>query len=530
MMNARLPMLLIWVPTALLATLACGNTADSHDSGATGGLVDTAVGAADGAGGTSAYDAVAGGRGGTSTPSEGGSMSPSGGGSTGEGGSSNPAGGSPPAAGGSHNPAGGAASAAGGSHNPAGGAANSEGGAVFGAGGSSAGTGGITTSGGGPSLGTGGTFAGAGGTSVTGTGGSNLGEGGQASGTGGSEPVPDAAAMALDMGFGTNIANTFENTTIWETGWGMPLVTEAYIHGMAEHGIRTVRVPVAWNTFSDNGVIPSDKMARVREVVQWIVEANMYALVNIHWDGGWIRNQGTANEYRLTDDVRQKFEGYWQQLSAAFPDIDQRLVFESMNEEGEFYVNGDKTADVPDYAPLNELNQLFVDTVRNGGGHNQTRNLLIAGFTTSIDRTCVDAFDIPEDPAGEGKLFVSIHYYEPFTFTLMAEPADWGGMVYPQTTWGTAAELAIRDEQFARMASFATQRNVAIIIGEFTAIPGEGAYVRETASRIAWLRSVIETSLSHGMVPLLFDANYDIRREDGSFSADLEAAVAGLGL
>ena len=59
---------------------------------------------------------------------------------------------------------------------------------------------------------------------------------------------------------------------------------------------------------------------------------------------------------------------------------------------------------------------------------------------------------------------------------------------------------------------------------------GEGEYVRETVSRFRWLESIIETSMSHGMVPLLFDADYDIRRADGSFSADFAAVVSELGL
>ena len=83
---------------------------------------------------------------------------------------------------------------------------------------------------------------------------------------------------------------------------------------------------------------------------------------------------------------------------------------------------------------------------------------------------------------------------------------------------------------FGTLAAFCAQRNVTAIIGEFTAVPGEGEYVRETASRVLWLRSVIETSLSHGMVPLLFDADYDIRRADSSFSADFTAVVTELGL
>ncbi|MBN1611426.1 MAG: hypothetical protein JW940_32635 [Polyangiaceae bacterium] len=64
-----------------------------------------------------------------------------------------------------------------------------------------------------------------------------------------------------------------------------------------------------------------------------------------------------------------------------------------------------------------------MNTVRGRGGNSEPRNLLIAGSTTSIDRTCVAAFAISTDPAGAGRLFLSVHHYEPFPFTLMGEPA-----------------------------------------------------------------------------------------------------------
>ena len=485
----------------LLPAVAGCSGSNEDRAGATGG-----VNAVAGAGGASSASGGAG-------VATGGNIGNSGGQSSGLGGSLDNTGGRSPGSGGSSLVAGGASSTTGGTNQNSGGTNQSSGGTNQNSGGANHSSGGRNTA--------------TGGTNQS-SGGANQGSGGANHSSGGSETYIDAAAMAADMRFGTNIANTFENTAAWETGWGMPLVTQAYIDGMAANGIKTVRVPVAWNTFAVNGVIQADKMARIREVVQWIVDANMYCIVNIHWDGGWIRNEGTSNEYRLTDDVRQKFRSYWEQIGTEFADVGYHLVFEDLNEEGEFYVNGDKDADVPDYAPLNELNQLFVDTVRGLGSYNETRNLLIAGFTTSIDRTCVDAFAIPNDPAGTGRIFVSIHYYEPYTFTLMTDPADWGGMVYPRTTWGTAEDLATRDALYSKMATFASQRNVSIIIGEFTAIPGEGEYVRETNSRIAWLRSVLETSMSHGMVPLLFDANYDIKRADGSFSSDFAAAVNGL--
>ena len=363
-------------------------------------------------------------------------------------------------------------------------------------------------------------------------GGSSSGQGGGAAtsgsaGTGGAGS--DAEDMARDMGFGVNIGNTLENTSVWETGWGQPLITREFIFGLAENGIKTIRLPVAWDTYSENGVIPPDKMARVREVTEWILEAEMYAIVNIHWDGGWIRSDGTASRYRLTDAVRQKFRSYWAQIAGEFADLGGDLVLEAMNEEGEFYVNGNQNAG-RDYAPLNELNQSFVDTVRSAGGANESRVLLIAGFLTDIAATCVNEFAIPVDPAGGGKLLLSIHYYTPYPFTLMSEPENWNGIVYPQTTWGTPSEQNELSLLFDTLATFTRSRNIPAVIGEFTVTSGDGDYVRESESRIRWIRAVSETAMSHGMVPVLWDTGGDIRRSDGSLSSDLSAVVDELGL
>ena len=81
-------------------------------------------------------------------------------------------------------------------------------------------------------------------------------------------------------------------------------------------------------------------------------------------------------------------------------------------------------------------------------------------------------------PAGAGKLFLSLHYYTPFDFTLMEEPADWGGMVYPRTTWGSAEDEAELQRLFGTLAAFSAERNIPIIIGEFAVSPGSGEYIR----------------------------------------------------
>jgi endoglucanase len=341
--------------------------------------------------------------------------------------------------------------------------------------------------------------------------------------SGGSQEPVDASALAKAMGFGANIGNTLENTITWETGWGQPLITQSFLRGMASRGIKTVRVPVAWDTYANNGVIDASKLNRVKEVVGWIEAAGMYAIVNIHWDGGWIFNENKAGQYRLSEDVKTKFANYWKQIAAGFGGVGHMLILEGLNEEGRFYLNGDPMG-MPDMEALNQLNQLFVTTVRAQGGYNATRPLLIAGFNTDINSTCVDAFAVPMDPAGAGRLFLSIHYYDPYTFTLMEEPASWGS---PVARWGSDAEKQALEAQFIKLGTCSTSKKIPVILGEFAVTRGQNV-MRESASRVSWMQSVAKAALSRGIVPVLWDTGTDINRGDGSFSSELQAVMNAL--
>ena len=489
--------------TIVAALWLLGSACSTSTSGGGQGAGGKAVSGSGGSGGSNSGGTTTSGGGATGgTSSSGGTTSSGGrasGGATSSGGSSSGGAGSggTRASGGS-GAAGGAIVTGGQSGGASGGRPGSGG-----VSGSSVGTGGVVSSGG--SVASGGT------TSKGGTSGST-------GGSGGSGDTVNAATMAL--GFGANIGNTLENTTTWETGWGQPLITQAFINGMASHGIKTVRVPVAWNTYAVGGVIDSGKMNRVKEVVGWIEAAGMYSIVNIHWDGGWIDNESNTNKYKLTDDVKTKFASYWTQIATAFSTVGHKLIFEGLNEEGKFYVNGD-TSQAPDYAALNQLNQLFVTTVRAQGGYNATRALLIAGFTTDIALTCVDAFTIPTDPAGTGKLFLSIHYYTPYTFCGLDSVESWGS---PATTWGTAAEKSTLQDLFAKLATFSSQKKIPVIIGEFSVTRGE-KYPRDSASRILWMETVAKAALSDSMVPVLWDTGSEINRTDGSFSTELQSVM-----
>ena len=99
-----------------------------------------------------------------------------------------------------------------------------------------------------------------------------------------------------------------------------------------------------------------------------------------------------------------------------------------------------------DYNTLVIITQAFVDTIRNSGGYNKNRLLMIAGAKKEIDFTCSSDYKIPIDPTN--KLAISINYYQPTQFTLEPEDNLWTweddlGIIYEiqsMTTWGIESD------------------------------------------------------------------------------------------
>lgn len=198
------------------------------------------------------------------------------------------------------------------------------------------------------------------------------------------------------------------------------------IKGYADSGFGTLRIPVAWsNMMGKNYEINPDYLARVKTVVEWALDSDLYVIMNIHWDGGWFDRFADDDK---RDNAFAKYESIWTQLCEAFGDYGDRLIFESLNEEGgwekiwnRYSGEGDKEKS---YGILNDMNQRFVNIVRASGGNNKKRHLLIAGYNTDIDLTCDELFIMPNDPAG--RCAVSVHYYTPTNFTLLERNASWG--------------------------------------------------------------------------------------------------------
>ncbi|MCR4888673.1 MAG: cellulase family glycosylhydrolase [Ruminococcus sp.] len=331
-----------------------------------------------------------------------------------------------------------------------------------------------------------------------------------------SEDMRDITTMELvrDMGIGINLGNTLEACPDWydedwiakwsegkpknyETAWGSPEVTKEMIEGMAKEGFGVLRIPVAWsNMMAHDGTytINSEYDARVHEIVDWTLESGMYAIINIHWDGGWVN--------KFPDDKEESMKRYshmWEQIADSFKDYDDYLMFESQNEElgwQEIWNPwGGTEGKAESYALCNEINQKFVDIVRNSGGNNSERHLLISGYNTGIDRTCDSLFKMPEDPAN--RMAVSVHYYSPAGFAILEEDADWGKAT---PTWGSDSDYASLRSEMDMLKTNFTDKGIPVIIGEY----GCPTKNKEPESVRRFLSSVCEEAYKRGHCPVMW--------------------------
>lgn len=336
------------------------------------------------------------------------------------------------------------------------------------------------------------------------------------------------------MGNGINLGNTMEacdnnvgiktNTPLsYETHWGQPKTTQAIIDGMKAAGFDTIRIPVAWMTnathlYEGDYTIDADYMDRVEEVVRYARKAGMYVIINDHWDGGWYGMFGSESaETRAL--AMEAYKGMWQQIAERFRDYSDYLIFESANEElgGRFdensplycsdsvvtYLNDDER-----YALTNEINQTFVDVVRATGGNNATRFLLIAGYSTDIDKTCDDRFQMPKDTV-DSKLMVSVHYYDPWSYCGASSAVS-------ATKWGKVSDYEYMDQQLAKMTKF-TEAGYGVVIGEYGALPCSDGLKDNT---LAYHTAFLDACTKYNLTNCLWDCSGLYKRVSQTFADD----------
>ena len=310
-----------------------------------------------------------------------------------------------------------------------------------------------------------------------------------------------AADAVKNMGVGWNLGNTLESNSgdvekMWiesgnasyEEAWGQAAATRELMHMFKEAGFNAIRVPVTWyphmgnfkatvygNHWEKSAWLESTDyqvdaawMARVKEVVGYVLDEGMYCILNVHHDTGAATTSWLRAEQSVYAAVRERYCSLWTQIATTFESYGPKLLFESFNEMLAFNENGEgiwnyagKEAD----DVINAYNADFVATVRATGGNNAKRNLVVNTYAASPDERAVKDFALPQDSV-EGHLMVEVHSYAPYNFAFDTST--------PQEMFDANCDREVRSIMDGLGKNFVAN-GIPCILGEYGADTGKRA-------------------------------------------------------
>lgn len=312
--------------------------------------------------------------------------------------------------------------------------------------------------------------------------------------------APTAAQVLSQMNVGWNLGNTFDawgapNPINNETYWGNPKTTKEMIDAIRAQGFNTIRIPVTW---SENvGTAPEYKiddawLERVAEVVDYAYNEGMFVIIDTHHEPDfWLKPQREG-----LDVMKGELAAIWAQLSDRFEDYDYRLLFEGMNEprvkgSAQEWSGGTDEG----RAAVNELNRVFVDTVRAAGGKNATRCLIICPYGNSVTYDSITQLEVPDDKY----VMVSVHLYTPYVFCYEPEGSvnEWDGTLKKDI------------ENVADMVNTNfIEKGIPVIVTEFGAVNKTGAGrdgSQNTQQILSWLADYMEVMNGYGIKCIWWD-------------------------
>jgi endoglucanase len=322
-----------------------------------------------------------------------------------------------------------------------------------------------------------------------------------------------------EMGFGWNLGNTFD---AWnssqnqglesETCWGNPETTEEMIKYLVKTGFKAIRIPVTWHNHlvDDKYTIDPEWMRRVKTVVDWCIKNGLYVILNSHHDNAEptiLPIQYGKGYYPLNKDLKESGQfiyNIWKQIAFAFNNgYDHHLIFEGLNEprlignEYEWWYNPEdwtcqEAADV-----LNEFHRIIHKAIRESGGNNAKRFIMVTALSAGYDATIRSPFVFPNDKKynpDNNKLLLSVHMYAPYDFAMNPR------MELSRFTDEYKKEL---DDKFASLYYQYVQKGYSIVAGEMGAINKNN-----TLARIQWGKHYIGLTRRYQASTFLWDNGY----------------------
>lgn len=291
-------------------------------------------------------------------------------------------------------------------------------------------------------------------------------------------PDLDSFRFVEELGVGWNLGNTFDASNAhhvkdeldYESAW-VGVKTDARVFKALKNvGFKAVRIPISWHNHvsGDDFRISERWLNRVKDVVDMALAEGLFVIINTHHD---IEKDYLYPDKAHLDNSKRYLTAIWEQVAPVFVEYDEHLIMESMNEprltgtpiEWNLDPNDPRSAEAVQC--INALNQVFVDIVRDTGGNNTSRYLLVPGYAASVQGCLHNDFLMPADTGGvNDRLLLSVHAYTPYDFALQS-PKEKGSRD------NFKADNPFDVEEIAKFMNQLydkfTPQNVPIVIGEF---------------------------------------------------------------
>ena len=329
------------------------------------------------------------------------------------------------------------------------------------------------------------------------------------------------------MGLGWNLGNTLDantqnvsdvtNDAYWggqgldsEYCWGQKPTTKPLFEMLKNAGFGAIRVPVTWfNHMDKDGKVNAAWMARVHDVVDYVIESGLYCIVNVHHDTGadsessksWLKaDMDTYN------NQKERYEYLWKQIAEEFKDYDEHLLFEAYNEMldvksswcfASFNATNryDATIATSAYNAINNYAQSFVNVVRATGGNNAQRNLIVNTYGACC---------------GEGTW--NSHLSDPLSKMKLPEDNVQNHLLFEVHTYPTIADKSLTEikagikQTISALKTHLVSKGAPVIIGEWgtnnvDAGGGKTDYDARRELMLDFVETFVKQTKESGMAP-----------------------------
>jgi endoglucanase len=278
-----------------------------------------------------------------------------------------------------------------------------------------------------------------------------------------------AQTTSTNLGRGFNFGDMLDAPK--EGEWGAT-VEEDYFNIIHEAGFTLLRVPIRWSAHVSPGpdfTIDPTFLARVDWIADQAEKNQLTILLDYHNDDALMKEP---------DANADRFVAIWKQVAEHYRAAPDSVLFELLNEP-----NG--KLDGPRW------NDLIAKTLPVVRASNPTRTVVIGPAVWNSIGT-LSQLVLPED---DRHLLVTVHFYDPMTFT--HQGASWveGSDHWLGNTWqGTDAEKGAITKAFDTAAAWGEAHHRPMYLGEF------GAFSKgDMASRARWTAWVVHSAEAHEM-------------------------------